>query len=389
MVCGSPVCGPCSYIFGNEGTVRCRKHSMSNNDNNSDDDETVIENQATANVAKSKNQNQSSIAADSDSEGEDAEMEVNVKVPKKKTTVIKKSDAYTAKELLLLSQAFIRASEDVEKGVSRKSEKLWEHVTEVYHMLKSNQEAYDRRQDKKKRYHSTSIRLFDDDSFNDDDEIYMLPVRTPNSLQLKWSKGIKPEVTRFISLTKRFPKKSGEDDERYYQRIHMIYVENFPDQKSFDIYRPSWEYLKDCAKWHTISVTHAKSNAIKRKKDDAASDAEEELTNSRSTRPMGKKKAQRMQEENKIVEQVAASLGDVIGARRSNVHASNSNILASAIDNIVDVIKLGMQNWTDQQAYKNADPELRKQYDNLCLRKRIEEMEKQNAKHDSTVTPMN
>jgi hypothetical protein len=125
------------------------------------------------------------------------------------------------------------------------------------------------------------------------------------------------------------------------------------------------------------SVTHAKSNVIKRKKDDAASDAEEEVTNSRNTRPMGKKKVQRMQEENKI------------GAQWSNVNASNSNILASAIDNIVDVIKLGVQNWADQQAYKNADPELRKQYDNLCQRKRIEEMEKQNAKHDSTVTPMN
>jgi hypothetical protein len=85
----------------------------------------------------------------------------------------------------------------------------------------------------------------------------------------------------------------------------MIYVENFPDQKSFDIYRPLWEYLKDCAKWHTISVANAKSNAIKRKKDDTASDAEEEVTVSCSTRPMGKKKAQQMQEENKIIEQVA------------------------------------------------------------------------------------
>jgi hypothetical protein len=96
-----------------------------------------------------------------------------------------------------------------------------------------------------------------------------------------------------------------------------------------------------------------------------------------------------MQEENKIVEQVAASLGDVIGAWRSNVNTSNSNIQASAIDNIADIIKLGVQNWADQQAYKNSDAELRKKYDNLCLRKRIEEMEKQNAKHDSTVTPMN
>jgi hypothetical protein len=82
-------------------------------------------------------------------------------------------------------------------------------------------------------------------------------------------------------------------------------------------------------------------------------------------------------------------LGDVIGARRSNVNTSNSIILASAIHNIVDVIKLGIQNWADQQAYKNANPELNKKYDNLCLRKRIEEMEKQQANHDSTVTPMN
>ncbi len=96
-----------------------------------------------------------------------------------------------------------------------------------------------------------------------------------------------------------------------------------------------------------------------------------------------------MQEENRIVEQVAALLGGVIGTQWSNVNTSNSIILASAIDNIVNVIKLGVQNWADQQAYKNADPELGKKYDNLCLRKRIEEMEKQQANHDSTVTPMN
>jgi hypothetical protein len=84
MVCGSPVCGPCSYIFGNESIVRFKKHLMSNNNNYSDDDERAIESQAMSNVAKSNYPKQCSIEADSDSEGEDAEMEVNVKAPKKK-----------------------------------------------------------------------------------------------------------------------------------------------------------------------------------------------------------------------------------------------------------------------------------------------------------------
>jgi hypothetical protein len=38
---GDMVCGPCSYIFGNEGKVRCKKHTVNNS--NSEDDETIIE----------------------------------------------------------------------------------------------------------------------------------------------------------------------------------------------------------------------------------------------------------------------------------------------------------------------------------------------------------
>jgi hypothetical protein len=44
----------------------------------------------------------------------------------------------------------------------------------------------------------------------DDDAEYVIQVRTAGSLQQKWSKYVQPNVTKFISLTNRYPIRSGE-----------------------------------------------------------------------------------------------------------------------------------------------------------------------------------
>jgi len=39
-VCGSAVCSPCSFKFGNEGLIRCRLHSSASLDDEATDDNT-------------------------------------------------------------------------------------------------------------------------------------------------------------------------------------------------------------------------------------------------------------------------------------------------------------------------------------------------------------
>jgi hypothetical protein len=43
------------------------------------------------------------------------------------------------------------------------------------------------------------------------------------------------------------------DNERYYNQIYLIFLELNPNVNSFDIYCPSWEYLKDSPKFVSIS----------------------------------------------------------------------------------------------------------------------------------------
>jgi hypothetical protein len=127
---------------------------------------------------------------------------------------------------------------------------------------------------------------------NDDSDVELVhPVWTASSLQQKWCKFVLPIVTKFICLTNRHPKKVVKvsllhyfvlflmifcshcficfyhlDNDRYYNRIHLIFLEQNPNITSFDIYCPSWEYLKDCAKFLSISKALQTNPSICEKK---------------------------------------------------------------------------------------------------------------------------
>jgi hypothetical protein len=93
----------------------------------------------------------------------------------------------------------------------RKKEK-WDDVAEAFHNLKKQQEAFNYQQKTKKKY--TSILLQGDFlSSNDEDGVEILiPKRTSSSMRQKRSKFVLPLVTKFVSLTNRYPKQSGEGE---------------------------------------------------------------------------------------------------------------------------------------------------------------------------------
>jgi len=199
-VCGLPICSICSSNFGNEGIYRCERHSNDDDDNESTAEEDKTNTNPQNNPPPEKriiNQATKTNKAVKSSGGSSSNK-------------ANKAVEYTAKDLLVLAQAFICTSENSIDGVSQKRSTFWEEVTKCFHKLKESQQAYDRRQ--KKKAHYTEVRLRGDFQLSDseDDSDCELPNRTTSLLQQKWSKFLLPIVTKFIALTEKHPMQSGE-----------------------------------------------------------------------------------------------------------------------------------------------------------------------------------
>jgi hypothetical protein len=75
------------------------------------------------------------------------------------------------------------------------------------------------------------------------------------------------------------------DRERYYNRIHFIFLHENKNVKSFDVYRPAWEYLKDTPKFISITTANnAASRAVSSLSSTDASPATELITPSNHCR---------------------------------------------------------------------------------------------------------
>ncbi len=218
-------------------------------------------------------------------------------------------------------------------------------------------------------------------SDSEDEEICNITSRTASSLQQKWSKFLLPYVNKYVALTIKFPIKSGKDKERYYNHIHLIFLKENIGIKSFDPYRPAWEYLKESPKF--ISMTAA-TNAAPRVVSSTVTDddnfeshvvsAGDMPTASKfSVRPIGNKKAKRMAEEEKIMSNVTAKLKSTLIPATTST--ATSAALAGALHKVTHVIATGIKEWSVRQAYSNASPTLKRHYDSLLLKLRIRELE--------------
>ena len=165
-VCGELICAICNTEFGNEDEVYCCM-SHSNGDAADPVDPVEMVNEVEIVTAV-----------------ETAPGPEKKKRSKVASKAIKVSE-YTAKDLLILSQAFVRTSENAIEGVARKSSKFWDDVVESFNQLKRKQEVYDMRLCNKEKY-SKILLKGEFLSSNDDEEVEVIvPRRTASSLQQK------------------------------------------------------------------------------------------------------------------------------------------------------------------------------------------------------------
>jgi len=221
-VCGRPVCGPCNFKHGNEAVFRCPVHSIS--DVSSSDESSLYKsrwncgnkendrpNKEKVAVVSQKSKHKEKVAKEViDINGQ--ESEVGVKESKKTSAKNTKGTKYNAKDLLVLSQAFIKTSENAIDGAAQKQNKFWNEVADCFNQLKKQQEAYDSHQNKRQKMNAVWLRGDFYSSDKEDEVEVIITVRTTSSLQQKWSKFVLPYVSKFIALTNTHPKGSGEGE---------------------------------------------------------------------------------------------------------------------------------------------------------------------------------
>jgi hypothetical protein len=149
--------------------------------------------------------------------------------PPKKKMNKERGAEYTAVGILLLSKAWISASENTLMGVSQKLTTFWDSVFKAYNTLKQQHDEYMQQQKAKDDFVQRNLCnnlagvSFDSSCFDTDDDATQLPHRNVGSLQQKWSKKIQPLVFKFVGVMSRYSKRSGEDREAYYNRVHLIF----------------------------------------------------------------------------------------------------------------------------------------------------------------------
>ena len=173
----------------------------------------------------------------------------------------------------------------------------------------------------------------------------------------------------------------SSDKERYYNRIHLLYLEQNPTVGSFDLYRPSWEYLKDSPKFATIMKALQTNPTVREKKRKASAEGDQsnrevssgnddmQLEDQKFHRPPGTKAAKRKKEEEGIIENVTTKLKDTTALGGSGA------AVAVAIKDFSSVLSSFFADWQEKTSFHAVDPELRKTYEELKIKERIREMQ--------------
>lgn len=382
LVCGIAVCSICISLFGTEGIYKCAEHS--------EKAEAQMEKESGESAAiraNGKDNGKGWVTRDNKKFvidlGKGSQRPVEEKMKKERGA------EYSTTEILLLSKAWISASEDAIIGINQKINTFWDSVHQRYNKFKLQQEEYMTREKEKDRFRQINLRnavgnrgAFLDEE-NDGDirvDAVTLPTRNVGSLQQKWSKKVQPLIFKFIGVTKRFPKRSGEDREEYYNRIHLIFLKENPTEKSFDIYRPSWEYLVDKPKF---AVACEAPSSTSRKRDVISIDDNEgsDIDAGVKIRPLGRNATKRKLEAQKIMESVTNKIEASQGA------TATSTILAGALQEIAKCVGSAMSSWQMQFAVRNASVDLQRQLCDAIVKRQLEELHVADSSHTIASVP--
>ena len=361
FVCGKAICSICSSSYGNEGVTRCGEHSGGA--------------RKLPSQLPSEPSNRKSLKV-----GPKMEKELG----KKPATTEKKErrPEFCSTEILLLCKAWISASEDAVVGVNQKLKTFWSKVEDAYNVFKQQHDSYMEKEQQKDNLRMQQLhRVLGADTIMLLGEnnaagaaVVKLPNRTANSLQQKWDKHVKRVIPKFIGVTSRYPKKSGEDDDEYYARIHLIYLKENPSEKSFDVYRPSYEYLRTKPKF-----SMACSTLPEKRKEVISLDDDDDKENNDRIRPLGRNKTKRKMEDDKVLAAVTEKL-----QQASSGTAQMAFEMQQCFKEVSTSIQQICHRWEVQQCIQHCSADIQQAYYNTVVKNYLSEL---GSKNNNPSTP--
>jgi hypothetical protein len=124
-----------------------------------------------------------------------------------------------------------------------------------------------------------------------------------------------------------------------------MFLEQNPDVKSFDIYHPAWDFIKDQPKFQSILVALSSAPPCSSKEPTDEQEYASSMGISPKLWPNGTKKSKRLLKEEKIIENVSS----VLQSNLNNGISGASGMLAAALDKFTTVITTSIQTWQQSQ----------------------------------------
>ena len=137
--------------------------------------------------------------------------------------------------------------------------------------------------------------------------------RDMDSIRNRWQRRIKPESKEFAAILNGFPKKSGENDERYFDRL----VEEYKNKNNVPFrFIKAWEYLKDLPDFgYEVQV----AGLPEVHQHDGEKDSAVATARMTTPRPMGAKAAKRAQVQAQNSQKKSKAMAEVVKGMGSKV----------------------------------------------------------------------
>ena len=223
---------------------------------------------------------------------------------------------YTRIEDLLACKAFISASEDSVKGTSQKGKEFKSTLHASYKLLLREQLIAD-----KLKWNSASIvqkEVLTEPQVYDD--------RTPDSVYSRLKDTIFPRVMKFLGIEETTLQQSGSNAKNFYQKCKAVFEKRYPAMGNPDTFPLCKEYLQ----------TKPKFASFRR-----MMEQEEETKKGKSSRPLGKKKQQDNEQDQKLIKKALGDAGlvvDVLAGDESTGGGGGSRGSNDAMQSVMTVL---------------------------------------------------
>ena len=210
-----------------------------------------------------------------------------------------RGSSYTKTEDLLISKAFISASEDSITGIQQKASQFQKKMHEMYVKLIEEEEASTKK----------AMEAFSASSqatlMEGPPPKILYDRRKPDSIMKRFKSVIMPVVNKFAGIVSTTPTKSGENEEDHMKTCMANYKKRFPHLAPIENYIECYEFLKVYPKFT------------------AYCDLQDAAAQKRRERPQGTKSAKKAKEDNhhidsivkKTMEAAGGSFGAAAGLR--------------------------------------------------------------------------